>query len=89
MVSSISTINKRAFFPEDVCKEGDQHTKALHMVVQCKNMMVAIINNESSLNVYSLLILDFLRANWASINPNSLTARAFASFKRIQNEMWT
>ena len=72
------------FSSEEMEEEGEQHTKALFIVVKCNDKIVSwvLIDNEFSLNVCPLATLNLLEIEPSNIKPNSTIVQAFDGSKR-------
>ena len=84
IVNSVFTMDQISFSPEELGKEGNQHTKPLFIVVKFRNMVVArvLIDNGSSLNICPLATLDLMGVDRNDLKPSSITVRAFDGSKR-------
>ncbi|GKV24308.1 hypothetical protein SLEP1_g33935 [Rubroshorea leprosula] len=72
------------FTDDEIPDEGNGHTKALHIFVQCKMMNVphVLIDNGSALNVIPLTVLEQLKVDDFHINQCSMMVCAFDGTKR-------
>ncbi|GKU89506.1 hypothetical protein SLEP1_g3635 [Rubroshorea leprosula] len=84
MVGAILAPNYINFKDDEICDEGNGHTKALHIFVQCKmmNMPHVLIDNGSSLNVIPMIVLKQLKVDESHINQCNTVVHAFDETKR-------
>ena len=84
IVSSIFAMDQITFSSDEMEEGGEQHTKALFIVVKCNSKIVSrvLIDNGSSLNVCPLATLNLLEIEPSNIKPNSTIVRAFDGSKR-------
>ena len=71
--------NQVSFSNNELPLEGRDHTLAMHIVVKCEDTIVAmvLIDNGSTLNVYSMAILERLKVDMSLIKPSTMIIRAF------------
>ncbi|GKV34732.1 hypothetical protein SLEP1_g43078 [Rubroshorea leprosula] len=84
VVGAILAPNYINFTDDEIPDQGNGHTKALHILVQCKMMNVphVLINNGSALNVIPMIVLKQLKVNESHINQCNTVVRAFDGTKR-------
>ncbi|GKV43085.1 hypothetical protein SLEP1_g50423 [Rubroshorea leprosula] len=84
VVGAILTPNYINFIDDEIPDEGNGHTKALHILVQCRMMNVphVLIDNGSALNVIPMTILKQLKVDESHINQCNTVVRAFDGTKR-------
>ena len=70
--------------------EGRDHTLAMHIRVNCENMIVTrvIINNRSALNVCPMATIECLNVDTSLIKPSAMIIKAFNGTRReVQGEI--
>ncbi|GKV11286.1 hypothetical protein SLEP1_g22551 [Rubroshorea leprosula] len=79
VVGAILAPNFINFTDDEIPDEGNGHTKALHISVQCKMMNVphVLINNGLALNVIPMTVLKQLKVDESHINHYNTMVRAF------------
>ncbi|GKU89650.1 hypothetical protein SLEP1_g3764 [Rubroshorea leprosula] len=84
VVGAILAPNYINFTDDEIPDEGNGHTKALHISVQCKMMNVphVLIDNGSALNVIPIIVLRQLKVDESHINQCNIVVRAFDGTKR-------
>ncbi|GKV38839.1 hypothetical protein SLEP1_g46704 [Rubroshorea leprosula] len=84
VVGAILAPNYINFIDDEIPDEGNGHTKALHISVQCRMMNVphVLIDNGSALNVIPMTVLKQLKVDESHINQCNTVVRAFAGTKR-------
>ncbi|GKV34375.1 hypothetical protein SLEP1_g42752 [Rubroshorea leprosula] len=84
VVGAILAPNYINFTDDEIPDEGNGHTKALHISVQCRMMNVphVLIDNGSALNVIPMMVLKQLKVDESHINQCNTVVRAFDGTKR-------
>ncbi|GKU89512.1 hypothetical protein SLEP1_g3641 [Rubroshorea leprosula] len=84
MVGAILAPNYINFTDDEILDEGNGHTKALHISVQCKMMNVphVLIDNGLALNVIPMTVLKQLKVDESHINRCNIVVHAFDGTKR-------
>ncbi|GLU06505.1 hypothetical protein SLE2022_235350 [Rubroshorea leprosula] len=84
VVGAILAPNYINFTDDEILNEGNGHTKALHISVQCKMMNVphVLIDNGSTLNVIPMTVLKQLKVDESHINHCNTMVHAFDGTKR-------
>ncbi|GLT83159.1 hypothetical protein SLE2022_014660 [Rubroshorea leprosula] len=84
VVGAILAPNYINFTNDEILDEGNGHTKALHILVQCKMMNVphVLIDNGSALNVIPMAVLKQLKVDESHINQCNTVVHAFDGTKR-------
>ena len=79
MVSIVLATNQISFTDDELPLEGRDHTLSMHIIVKCKDMIVAkvLIDNRSTLNVCPMSILERLNMDTSLILPTTIIIRAF------------
>ena len=79
MVSTVLATNQVSFTDDELPLEGRDHTLSMHIIVKCKDMIVArvLIDNRSTLNVCPMSILERLNMDTSLICPTTIIIRAF------------
>ena len=79
MVSTVLATNQISFTDDELPLEGRDHTLSMHIIVKCKDMIVAkvLIDNRSTLNVCPMSILERLNMDTSLILPTTIIIRAF------------
>ena len=86
MVSLVLATNQVSFTDDELPLEGNDHTLAMHIVVKCKDMIVAwlLIGNGSTLNVYPIAILERLNVDMPLVKPSTMIVRAFEHIEKCK-----
>ena len=79
MVSLVLATNQVSFSNDELPLVGRDHTLAMHIVVNCEDMIVAreLIDNGLALNVCPMATLKCLKVDMSLINPSIMIIRAF------------
>ena len=79
MVSTVLATNQISFTDDELPLEGRDHTLSMHIIVKCKDMIVArvLTDNGSTLNVFPMSILECLNMDTSLICPTTIIIRAF------------
>ena len=79
MVSTVLATNQISFTDDELPLEGRDHTLSMHIIVKCKDMIVArvLIDNGLTQNVCSMSILERLNMDTSLICPTTIIIRAF------------
>ena len=79
MVSTVLTTNQISFMDEELPPEGRDHTLPIHIIVKCKDMIVArvLINTGSALNVCPMSTLKRLVVDTFLIRLTTMIIKAF------------
>ena len=90
MVSLVLATNQVSFSDDELPPEGKDHTLPMHIVVKCEDIIVArvLIDNGSTLNVYSMATLEYLKIDMSLINPSTIIIKAFyVTLRELQGEI--
>ena len=90
MVSLVLATNQVSFSDDELPPEGKDHTLPMHIVVKCEDIIVArvLIDNGSTLNVYSMATLEYLKIDMSLINPSTMIIKAFyVTLRELQGEI--
>lgn len=79
MISLVLATNQVSFLDDELPLEGKYHTLAMHIVVNCEDMIVVrvLINCGSALNVCLMATLERLKVEMYLIWPCTMIIRAF------------
>ena len=90
MVSLVLATNQVSFSDDELPPKGKDHTLPMHIVVKCEDIIVArvLIDNGSTLNVYSMATLEYLKIDMSLINPSTMIIKAFyVTLRELQGEI--
>ena len=90
MVSIVLVTNQISFTDDELPSKGRNHTLPMHIIVKCKDMIVArvLIDNGSALNVCPVSTLERLNVDASLIHHTTMIIRAFdGTFREVQGEI--
>jgi len=90
MVLLVLTTNQVSFSDDKFPPEGGDHSLAMHIVVKCKDMIIAraLIDNGLALNVCPMATLERLKVDMSLIFPSIMIIRAFDDMRcEVQGEI--
>ncbi|KAI5408748.1 hypothetical protein KIW84_054545 [Lathyrus oleraceus] len=84
VIANVSTRHGLGFTDLDLTPEGRNHNKALHIIMECKDVVLShvLVDTGSSLNVLPKQILKKIVVEGVVLTPSDLIVRAFDGSKR-------